>query len=130
VKHSKRSAKLKTEPAPSTFAPSDRDKHAYARAIEWVRRQSPAYANQIETKLRCEGFEAAGEFAAYVAQCENLRLRPWQCPPCGARGEPPGENVYGHRPEEIELRDRLEAAGLSRYEPDPLAALVAVTVLS
>jgi hypothetical protein len=30
---------------------------------------------------------------------------------------------YGHHPEEIALRQRLLAAGLSLFEPDPLGAL-------
>jgi len=39
-------------------------------------------------------------------------------------GPAPGDpNVYGARPGEIALRDRLLAAGLSRFEPDPLSAL-------
>jgi hypothetical protein len=31
--------------------------------------------------------------------------------------------VYGCRPGEIALRNRLKAAGLSLFEPDPLSAL-------
>jgi len=38
----------------------------------------------------------------------------------------PDPNVYGARPGEIELRDRLLAAGLSGYEPNPTQALAEV----
>jgi hypothetical protein len=112
VKHTKRN---KTSP--------DRDQDAYERAIAWMRRHSSARAAQIETKLRCEGFEAAGEFASYAAQCETLRLKPWQAPPARCRATDPDPNVYGCRPAEIALRNRLSAAGLSVHEPDPLSAL-------
>jgi hypothetical protein len=116
MRHPKRSAKPKADlPSPA------QDRDAYGRAIEWVRQNGDAA--QIEDKLRCEGFEAAGEFAAYSAQCDTLRLRPWQAPPCHVRGTDPDPNVYGCRPGEIALRDRLLAAGLSLFEPDPLSAL-------
>jgi hypothetical protein len=101
----------------------DRDKDAYSRAIEWMRQHSPVRCAQIEDKLKCEGFEAAGEFAAYFCQCETLRLKPWQAPPVHVRATDPDPNVYGCRPGEIALRDRLLKANLSVFEPDPIAAL-------
>jgi hypothetical protein len=123
MKHMKPRAKPKAELPELTPSLPDRDKDAYGRAIEWMRQHSPASAAQIETKLRCEGFEAAGEFAAYAAQCETLRLKPWQAPPAHVRATDPDPNVYGRRAAEIALRDRLLAAGLSVFEPDPIAAL-------
>jgi hypothetical protein len=94
------------------------DLDAMARAIEWVRQQRPDHAEQIEDKLRCESFEAAGEFAADVAQYANLKLKPWETPPC---------NIWGYgQSNAIELRDRLVAAGLSIFEPDPMQALAEV----
>lgn len=101
----------------------DRDKDAYSRAIEWMRQHSPASAAQIESKLRCEGFASAGAFASYAAQCETLRLKPWEAPPAHVRGDVIDPNVYGCRPGEIALRDRLLKANLSVFEPDPIAAL-------
>jgi hypothetical protein len=120
MRHPKHSTKPKADLPPPTTPAQDRD--AFGRAIEWVRQHGNAA--QIEDKLRCEGFEAAGEFAAYSAQCDTLRLRPWQAPPCHVRGTVPSD-VYGCRPGEIALRDRLLAAGLSLFEPDPLSALAA-----
>jgi hypothetical protein len=91
------------------------DRDAMARAIEQMRHESPTRREQIEDKLRCEGFEAAGEFAAMVAQERTLHLKPWQCAPC---------NIWGiDQSNAIALHDRLVAAGLSVFEPDPLAAL-------
>jgi hypothetical protein len=42
-------------------------------------------------------------------------LKPWECAPC---------NIWGYYSSNaIALRDRLLAAGLSIYEPDPVKAL-------
>jgi hypothetical protein len=78
-------------------------------------------------KLAYQGFESAGQFAAYVAQCESLRLKPWESPPATTCGSIPDPNLYGSRPAEITLRDRLVNSGLSCYEPDPSTALETVS---
>jgi hypothetical protein len=80
-------------------------------------------AARIDAKLAREGFEAAGKFASYSCQCDMLQLKPWEAPPAHTRGTIPDPNVYGCRPGELALRDRLLAAGRSRYEPDPARAL-------
>jgi hypothetical protein len=129
MKHAKPKPRPALDVAPSpTPSLSDLDADAYRRAIEIARQESPARAKQIEDKLRCESFEATGEFAAYCTQCSNLRLKPWQAPPCHVRGDAANldPTCYGYRPGEVALRDRLLAAGLSRFEPDPVAALARV----
>ena len=65
--------------------------------------------------------EAMG--AVYHCQMEALHLRPWQTPPCWMGDERPC--VDDHRGEGAAwaLRCRLIAAGLSQFEPDPVAAL-------
>jgi hypothetical protein len=85
------------------------------RAIDIMRAESAGSAAQIEHKLKHEGFEAAGQFAAYAVQCDVLQLKPWEAPPSSIWG-----NFCSGG---IELRDRLVAAGLSVYEPDPARAL-------
>jgi hypothetical protein len=52
------------------------------RCIEIMRHESPESREQIEHKLKDEGFEKAGHFAAYAVQCDTLRLKPWEAPPC------------------------------------------------
>ena len=91
------------------------DLAAMARAIAWVRQHRPDHAKEIDDKLKHEGFEAAGEFAADRSQYANLKLRPWETSPC---------NIWGYdQSAAIALRDRLLAAGLSVFEPDPMQAL-------
>jgi hypothetical protein len=91
------------------------DYDAMRRAIEWLRQHCPDDDEQLDRKLKCEGFEAAGEFAAERAQYANLKLRPWECSPC---------SVWGFdQASAIELRDRLVTASLSTFEPNPTQAL-------
>src|SRR5262245_48320543 len=100
------------------------DREAMERAIEIVRHRDKARAVQIADKLASEPWEEVGAFAAYTAQCDALRLKPWQWPPCwiaDIAAEPPPD--HSGRRRAAELLQRLLAAGLSRYEPDPLGAL-------
>ena len=53
-----------------------------------------------------------------MLQSDTLKLRPWQLPPCTAKQDDPNE-----RDKEAQALRKMLAAGLSRYEPDPLAAL-------
>lgn len=60
-------------------------------------------------------WQEVAEFAAYHCQTRSMRLRPWDTPPCHA-------NEDGSSPAASFLRKML-AAGVSRWHPDPLAAL-------
>jgi hypothetical protein len=77
-----------------------------------------------------EDWEVVGRFAAYAAQDNALRLKPWEMPPCWIRDlaasleVPPGDPRGERRA--AELLKRLLDAGLSRYEPNPIAALAAI----
>jgi hypothetical protein len=98
------------------------DRDAMQRAIDSLQRRGEIA--QIERAMKCGGFECAGKFASYSVQCDTLRLKPWQAPPAHVHADAtPHPAIYGCRPGEIALRDRLVAAGLSIYEPDPVKAL-------
>ena len=60
----------------------------------------------------------------YAEQCKNLRLTPWQEPPC-VMGDEPIRGTEDER-RSMELRRRLIEAGISQWHPDPLAALAEV----
>jgi hypothetical protein len=98
------------------------DKEALKRAIKVARAESPEHAGQIDRWMaQGRSFEEIGRSCAYGCQCRNLRLKPWQSPPMYGDVQPGHE---AHADAEVLLR-KLLAAGLSRYEPDPLAALEA-----
>ncbi|MCK1414833.1 hypothetical protein IVB55_18005 [Bradyrhizobium sp. CW4] len=74
--------------------------------------ESRTRAKQIDAKLRKEPWEAVGCYAAFCAQIASLGLQPWE-----------STLVYADSPESHALLRGMKAAGLSKYEPDPLAAL-------
>ena len=92
------------------------DKAALTQALEICRAESPGRVKQIKAKLRDEGWESTAEFASAHCQREALSLLPWQSPPCIADG-------YHGDPEAMKLLQQMLAAGVSRYDPDPLTAL-------
>jgi hypothetical protein len=102
---------------------SDVDDDALRRALE-IARRDPQCAALFDAKLADgEPWCDVAESAAYHCQIKALRLRPWQEPPAVADATDPRERD----PEAQALLRRMLAAGLSRYEPDPMAALFSTT---
>jgi hypothetical protein len=102
------------------------DREAFQRALDIVRAEGAMEAARVDHDIKREGFIGAGHGAAYHCQYKNLQLKPWETPPMWVRdidealSAPPGPG-RAHRA--AELLKRMLACGLSRYEPDPLAAL-------
>ena len=94
------------------------DREALRRALRLARAESPGRAARIADKLKDEPWEEVAEFAAYCCQIDNLGLKPWMDPPMYAEIRPD--------PDALTLLMKLLGAGLSRYEPDPVAALAQV----
>ena len=78
--------------------------------------------SQIDRQLDSRPWEEVGAFAAYSCQMKSLRLKSWELPPCEVRVD----NTDPECAYAAKLLRRLLAAGLSRYEPDPVSALQAV----
>lgn len=102
------------------------DTDALKRALVACRAESAGRAKQIDGMLIDRPWERVARFAAYSVQIDSLGLMPWQKPPCktnldSALREPFGE-AHGRR-EAGEMLQRLLNAGLSRFEPNPIAAL-------
>jgi hypothetical protein len=108
---------------------TDADKIALERSLA-VAMKKPGRAQQIQAKLKEEPRLAVMKFAASLCQDEALRLRPNQLPPCEIdpddidaileRGDCDDVSaVYGAA---LLLR-RMIKAGISRWHPDPVAAL-------
>jgi hypothetical protein len=106
------------------------DQEALQRALDMARAQSDQERAHIDRELAEDGWQHAAETAAYHCQDRALRLKPWQTPPCWLRTDaavqvalltPPPD----HRGRRMAAGLVLEllAAGLSRFEPDPLHAL-------
>lgn len=96
------------------YEPHDLD--ALQRAMERARKRDRFRAQQIDAKLLDEAWCDVAEFAAYGCQIEALGLKPWETPPMYG-------DVDGAQPAAAALLQKMLAAGLSRWEPDPMAAL-------
>ncbi len=92
------------------------DREALERAMKFASRDPGR-----RWQLRDESWLAVATFAAYCMQSQNLHLKPWEYPPCWGSETPLG--YHGDQREAWELCKRLLAAGLSRWEPDPITAL-------
>lgn len=92
----------------------------------------PDRVEQITSKLQDEDRMSVAEFCAYHRQCNTLNLEPWESPPCWI--DDPDEvlaetyrswgDAENERPAAILLQKML-ALGISKYHPDPLAAIEA-----
>jgi hypothetical protein len=105
------------------------DREALQRALEMARAQSEQERAHIDRVLAEDGWQQAAETAAYHCQDARLHLKPWQPPPCWisnlAGNLAAGDDGVGGRYAAAKLVQRLLAAGLSRFEPNPIAALEA-----
>jgi len=93
------------------------DEEALAEAMR-IARLEPGRAWQLDEKLKDEPWRDVAEFAALCVQSRALHLKPWELPPCEINeddADSPGKR----------LLKRMLDAGVSRYAPDPLAALEA-----
>ena len=107
---------------------SDLDRRALERAIAIERARDAATRAQIEAKLKTELWLSVAVFCVEHCQEIALHLRPWECwPPSAVAVEDVDEPKYEHRgiSQSAALLRRMLAAGLSRYEPDPVRALEA-----
>ena len=71
--------------------------------------------SHVESMLKDRPFVEVAKFASYSCQYDALNLQPWDVAPCDA-----DENIDDGAGK---LLRRMLAAGISRFHPDPLAAL-------
>jgi hypothetical protein len=101
------------------------DRDALTSALMACRAEDAGRAKQIDSMLADRPWEDVAQFASSCAQGRALDLMPWQSPPCHANlralSEPFGDPRAAR--ESAELLKKMQALGLSRFEPDPLAAI-------
>jgi hypothetical protein len=111
---------------------SDVDRDAFKRAIETMLRSPEAiYRTDFKRRLNTkEPWEKIGRDAASVCQCRALKLAPWQTAPHQAEPNQIDEVGFEHRATAVAsaLLGKLLAAGCSRFEPNPIAAIEAAEV--
>jgi hypothetical protein len=96
------------------------DRDALRRAMEICRAESPGRSRQLDAKLKDEPWEEVAKFAAHCCQSRALRLFPWQDPPMyGA------VDISWRDEDAARLLHQMLSLGVSKYEPDPMAAIEA-----
>jgi hypothetical protein len=113
---------------------SENDRAAMKLALERVKKIA-VYGKTAHDLLRTSSFEKAGNYASFWCQMYALHLRPWQTPPCRVFDydfEPDGDKIpqqirCRYEPGEVDLLRRMLALGISKYHPDPMAAIEAAT---
>ena len=100
-----------------------KDKDALRRALVAARALDAQTAQAVDTMLKSRTWQEAAEYAAYHCQMRVLKLRPWQTPPMISHDEIDPEGRYGGTEQEVGLRQKMLALGVSIFEPDPLAAI-------
>jgi hypothetical protein len=106
------------------------DREAFDLAIKLtLAEDDEGRREQIKWKLKEDGFINTGKLAGYHRQCEALQLKPWEEAPCHVDDpdEPIDPNdarlrISGYAQAAKLLREML-ALGISRWHPDPLAAI-------
>ncbi|MET4313549.1 hypothetical protein [Bradyrhizobium sp. RT4b] len=89
------------------------DLDALRRSIEIDRRRNRARRRQVDARLAAgEDWGRVARSCSFNCQIDAMALQPWE-----------STLAYADTPEAHALVRRLKAAGLSRYEPDPLGAL-------
>jgi hypothetical protein len=94
------------------------DEEALRLALKQCRTESRGRAGQIDAMLVGQPWVDVARFAAASCQETNLKLKPWQLPPC-AMG--PGDRRE-HK-QAAKLLDDMLVLGVSRWHPDPAAAI-------
>ena len=93
------------------------DRHALKLAMALCRAEDEACAEQIDSMLEDRSWAEVSAFAASHCQSRALRLAPWQQPPCN------GDSKHHPDPDARALLEQMLALGVSRWHPDPMAAL-------
>jgi hypothetical protein len=110
------------------------DLSALGRAIPIARQKDEQTRRQIDRSLAEDGFWEAATTAAYVCQNKSLVLKPWEIPPVWIRNNIDELDALikepRTRPNDQDgylraalLVRHLHKLGLSRFEPNPLAAI-------
>lgn len=107
------------------------DRAALQLAINLTRRESAERRRQIDDMLRHDDWFAAATFAAYHCRVRALRLKPWETPPLyvvdpdDPNAGPCRGTVSNNWPAAARLVKQMQALGISKFHPDPIAAIEA-----
>jgi hypothetical protein len=102
------------------------DRVALECCLEIAMKEDTVTRRQLQVMLTDRPWTEVATFASYCCQSHALNLKPWEYPPCWAdddEANPDGRSPMCKTKEARALLLRMLAAGISRYDPDPMAAL-------
>jgi hypothetical protein len=100
----------------------ERDTAALTLAME--RARADGRGPQLDRMLEARSWQRVAKFAAYVCQCEALELRPHETPPCHVNNP---RTTREHEQDAAKLLRRMLRHGVSKWHPDPAAAIAAAS---
>jgi hypothetical protein len=80
------------------------------------------HAQQVREELSELGWWEATTTAVYHHQCKTLGLKPWESPPCHCNDDDSKERKERDHAA-FQLLKRMLAHNVSKWEPDPVAAI-------
>jgi hypothetical protein len=98
----------------------EHDRAALTAAME--RARAHGRGPQLDAMLTERSWQRVAQFAAYSCQCAALELKPHETPPCHINNP---ETVRKEEQTAAKLLRRMLRHGVSKYDPDPRAALAA-----
>jgi hypothetical protein len=101
------------------------DREAMRRAVETLLQTEPEWRDQIAAMLQSQPWEEVGLFAATCCQIKVLALKPHECAPAETHDVAEPSDVYSYRASEVRLLRQMLSLGVSRFDPDPIAAIAA-----
>ena len=105
------------------------DLDALELAIEQTLAEDDKGRVEQVTHMLEEDWWHGATFAAYHRQTDSLNLKVWESPPCcfdedDIDTDLPADDIHGDKPALRLLKEMLDL-GISRWHPDPLAAIAA-----
>jgi len=108
------------------------DEEALLLAVETMRALGRLQAAQIDRKLVSESWFEAALFASYYCQTDALSLMPWEWPPLWIDDIDEALRSRSHAKKKIReaarLLQQMLRLGISKYHPNPLAAIAEAEV--
>lgn len=98
------------------------DRVALEAAVEQCLAEGGDHAARVKLQLAGESWMKAAQFAAALCQTKALNLACYDLEPAFAHEDDAETN-----PEAVQLLARMHELGISRWDPDPVAAIAAKT---
>jgi len=108
---------------------SKRDRDALSRCLQQIEADPQWRENFKARKARGDDWATRADAACSILQKRNLKLMPWEIPPCSSDPHPLDHHCpyFQQRKEQAKVfADRLRQHQLSIFEPHPIEALQAI----